>query len=548
MFNNMKIGLRLALGFCLVIVFMIAIIVVSTNQMAVSHNDLKRIVKINNVRVQVANNMIDNAREVALAVRGTLMLKYDKASNEKILRMKDNWAEKWNAFDQNVANVKKMIGEEDAAGFTLLGKVEASGNAARQLTAKAIEMALSGKVDDATTFVFSKAYPSVQLWIKDNQDFIKHNEERTASRYNEASQAQENARTTMFILGLLAIALAIAIAVFLTLSITRPLKVSVQAANRIAAKDLTVDLSTYGKRDDEAGVLIQSFGTMIKSLREQIGVILEGVNTISGSSSEILASTTQVASGTAESASAINETTTTVEEVRQASQLSSEKAKNVFEKAQRVAQVSQSGQKAVEETVAGIENIRKQMESIAQTIVRLSEQSQSIGGIIASVTDIADQSNLLSVNAAIEASRAGEQGKGFTVVAQEIKLLAEQSKQATTQVRAILNDVQKATSAAVMATEQGSKAVDVCVKQSAQAGEAIRVLTESSAEAAQTATQIVASSQQQVVGMDQIGTAMQNINQAGAQTAASMRQVEIAAQNLNELGQKLKGMVEQFKR
>lgn len=548
MFNNMKIGMRLALGFCLVIVFMIAVIVVSINQMAVSHSNLERIVKVNNVRVHMANNMIDNAREVALAVRGTLMLKYDKASGEKILKMKDNWAEKWDIYDQNVANIKKLIGTEDADGLTLLGKVEASGDTARQLTAKAIEMTLSGKADDATAFVFSKAYPSVQLWIKVNQDFIKHNEERTAFRYNEANQAQEHARITMYILGLLATALAAVIAVFLTLSITGPLKLSVRTANRIAAKDLTVDLSAYRKRGDEAGVLIQSFGTMVKALREQIRNILEGVNTLTSSSSEILASTTQVASSTAETASAISETTTTVEEVRQAAQLSAEKAKIVFDKAQRVAQVSRAGQKAVEETVAGTENIREQMESIAQTIVRLSEQSQSIGGIIASVTDIADQSNLLSVNAAIEASRAGEQGKGFTVVAQEIKLLAEQSKQATMQVRAILNDVQKATSAAVMATEQGSKSVEICVKQSAQAGEAIRVLTESSAEAAQTATQIVASSQQQVVGMDQIGTAMQNINQAGAQTAASMRQAETAAQNLNELGQKLKGMVEQFKR
>jgi len=187
------------------------------------------------------------------------------------------------------------------------------------------------------------------------------------------------------------------------------------------------------------------------------------------------------------------------------------------------------------------------MEAIAQTIVHLSEQGQSIGGIIASVTDLADQSNLLAVNAAIEAARAGEQGRGFAVVASEIKSLAEQSKQATAQIRGILNEVQKATGAAVMATEQGSKAVEAGVKQSAQAGDAIQALAESSAEAAQTAVQIVASSSQQVVGMDQIGIAMESINQAGNQTAASMRQAETAAQNLHELGLKLKGLVELYK-
>jgi methyl-accepting chemotaxis protein len=114
-------------------------------------------------------------------------------------------------------------------------------------------------------------------------------------------------------------------------------------------------------------------------------------------------------------------------------------------------------------------------------------------------------------------------------------------------VRGILSDVQKATSNTVMATEQGSKAVEAGVKQAAQAGDAIRVLAETSEEALQAATQIAISSQQQVVGMGQIGVAMENINQAGAQNASSMKQMEIAAHNLHQLGQKLKDLVAQFK-
>jgi methyl-accepting chemotaxis protein len=314
-------------------------------------------------------------------------------------------------------------------------------------------------------------------------------------------------------------------------------------AERIASGDLSVSVAPQSDKD----LLGSALARMVESLGQSTADIAEAVNLLGSSASEILAATTQVASGTVETAAAINETTTTVEEVRQAARLSSDKAKIVSNNAQRVAQVSQSGQKAVEDTAAGMLRIRDQMESIAQTIIRLSEQSQSIGGIIASVTDLADQSNLLAVNAAIEAARAGDQGKGFAVVASEIKSLAEQSKQATAQVRGILSEIQKATGAAVMATEQGSKAVEAGVTQSAQAGDAIRVLTESSVESAQNATQIAASSQQQVVGMDQIGVAMESINQAGAQTAASMHQAETAAQNLHELGMKLKGLVERYK-
>jgi methyl-accepting chemotaxis protein len=315
------------------------------------------------------------------------------------------------------------------------------------------------------------------------------------------------------------------------------------AAQKIAAGDITESIVPQSEKD----ILGNAFLQMLNNLRRIMKEIMEGVNLLGSSSSEILAATTQVASGTAETATAITETTTTVEEVQQAAKQTAQKAKNVADSAQLVAKVSQNGQKAVEDSVNGMNRIREQMDTIAQTVVRLSEQSQSIGGIIASVTDIADQSNLLAVNAAIEAAKAGEQGKGFAVVAQEIKNLAGQSKQSTLQVRNILNDVQKATSAAVLATEQGSKAVETGVKQSLAAGEAIRVLSESSNEAVQAATQIVASSQQQVVGMDQIGVAMQNINQAGTETAVSMVQSEKAAKNLTELGMKLKELVERFK-
>ncbi|MHB9100993.1 MAG: methyl-accepting chemotaxis protein [Sulfuricella sp.] len=143
----------------------------------------------------------------------------------------------------------------------------------------------------------------------------------------------------------------------------------------------------------------------------------------------------------------------------------------------------------------------------------------------------------------MEAAKAGEQGKGFAVVAQEIKSLAEQSKQATAQVRTILGDIQKATGTAVLATEQGNKAVEAGVQQSAQAGESIRLLADSVNEAAQAATQIAASSRQQLVGMDQVGMAMENIKQASAQNVAGARQAEVAAQSLHELGRKLSDMV-----
>jgi len=543
MFKNMKIGLRLALSYSLILAFMIVIILLSLNQIKVTQAKFDRIIKVNNVRLQLANNMIEYTREVSITLRSILLLK----ESESTFKLRNKIDSIRNQYDKNLKELEGLVTSDDTLSFIIIAKIRASQDASRELNNKVADLAMAGKYEEAVSLMNQQASKLVQAWINEINDLIIHNEDRSIMRYQEAKKAQAVARSDMFILGVVAILLAIVISILITLSITRPLNMSLQAADLIASKDLTKDISVYDERRDEFGDMMKSFNGMVDMLRGQMKGIMDGVNVLASSSSEILASTTQIASGSSETAAAITETTTTVEEVRQAAQLSSQKAKNLSDSANRVAQVSQNGQKAVDETVDGMNHIRKQMDEIAQTVIRLSEQSQSIGGIIASVTDLADQSNLLAVNAAIEAAKAGEQGKGFAVVAQEIRNLAEQSKQATMQVRNILNDVQKATGAAVLATEQGNKAVEEGVKKSVQAGEAIRILAESSEEAVQVSTQIVASSQQQLVGMDQIGTAMQNINQAGMETATSMTQSEESVKNLHELGQKLKELVEQFK-
>ncbi len=268
----------------------------------------------------------------------------------------------------------------------------------------------------------------------------------------------------------------------------------------------------------------------------------ETVALLSSSSAEISALTSQIASSVTETAASVSETLTTVEEVKQTTQLSSQKAKYVSDTANKTVQVSEGGKAAVTKTIQGMTRVKEQTESVAASIVRLSEQSQAIGDIVAAVGDLAEQSNLLAVNAAIEAAKAGEHGKGFGVVAQEIRSLAEQSKQSTVQVRSMLSEVQKSINQAVMAIEQGTRAVESGVEVSAQAGESIQRLAEGIAESSQAATQIAASSQQQLAGMSQIVIAMENVKQAAAQNVAGTKQAEQAAQSLDQLGRRLKSL------
>ncbi len=325
-----------------------------------------------------------------------------------------------------------------------------------------------------------------------------------------------------------------------------PLQMLLGWTEKTASGDLSVEIPETERRD-EVGVLQEAFRRMLENLRTMTRDIQESVNVLASSATQILTATSQMAATANETATASNQTTSTVEEVKQTAQVSSGKSRQVAEIAQRAARDADTGRASVDESIEGMNRIRTQMEAIADSIVRLSEQGQAIGEIISSVNDLAEQSNLLAVNAAIEAAKAGEQGKGFAVVAQEIRSLAAQSKQATGQVRTILGDIQKATTSAVTAANQGTTAVENGVHQSAQAGEVIRALAESINQAAEAARQISASSEQQSIGMDQVAQAMENIKQAAGQNAGATKQVESGARNLHELGQKLQLLVRRFK-
>jgi methyl-accepting chemotaxis protein len=264
---------------------------------------------------------------------------------------------------------------------------------------------------------------------------------------------------------------------------------------------------------------------------------------IASSSAQILASTTQQAAGTNESMAAVTETVATVDEVAQTANQSAQRARTVADSAQRAAEGGRAGQEAVNASVAAMHLVQAQVETMARGIVALAEQAQAIGEITTAVSDIAEQTKLLALNAAVESTRAGEHGRGFALVAAEIKALAGEAKESTTQVRRLLGEIQRATSAAVMATEQGTKQTASAVRQVGQAGEIMAQLAIVIEESAQAAAQIVASAGQQALGMDQIRQAIANIHDATQQSLTATRQTESAAQDLTSLGRGLVDMV-----
>lgn len=401
----------------------------------------------------------------------------------------------------------------------------------------------------------------------------------------EASRTVQKAKLISVSIGLVALVVGLLLILVLNALLARPLTVLSRAAGRIAEGDLSGG-ELPGDRHDEVGDLARSFGEMthslrgfaavageiaagnvttqisprsdkdvlgrafaemIANLRNIVSELSEGINVLATSSNQMSAATGQLASSATETAAAVNETTTTVTEVRQTAQVSHEKARSVASSSEEANQVAEDGIRLTDELGQGISLIREQMNGIAQRMVALSERSQTIGQIVNSVEELAVQSNLLAVNAAIEASKAGEHGKGFGVVADEVRNLAEQSRDATRQIRDILADVQKAISSAVMATEQGTKAVDAGVDQSKEARVAIHALSGRVEDAARAASQIAASNHQQLVGVDQVASAMKNIQEASSQNVSSAKQLESASTTLTDLGRRLKAIVDRYR-
>ncbi|MCB1111313.1 MAG: methyl-accepting chemotaxis protein [Chlamydiales bacterium] len=329
-------------------------------------------------------------------------------------------------------------------------------------------------------------------------------------------------------------------------TITKSIKTLVKQAEKIREGDLTATFAA-GDHHDEFGELERAFEMMVVNLRELTRKLQEEINTVSATAEELASSITSISSGTSETASAVTETTSTAEELKQTAQVSSEKAKEVSVSADDAIKILKNSENSLDISIDDMRQIRERMSTISSSIIKLSDHSQAIGKIIDTVNDLAEQSNLLAVNAAIEAAKAGDRGRGFAVVAQEVRSLAEQSKQATIQVHAILNDIQNATSAAVMATEQGTKAVAKGAEQSERTTESIRALSTGIGKVAKSASQIAASSQQQLIGVSQVTEAMTNIKDASNQHVNHMQQIEEAVNSLNAVGASLKTLAQKYK-
>ncbi len=286
------------------------------------------------------------------------------------------------------------------------------------------------------------------------------------------------------------------------------------------------------KSEDEFGVLARSYNQMLDLIVYLITQTQESSTRLSGASSEILSATEQQASGAAEQAASISETTATMEELASTYRQIAENANQVVHMAEASLGNAESGQQAVANTLDAMEQIKARAQSSANKILQLGERSQQIGQVLAIINNIADQTKILALNAAIEAARAGDAGKGFSVVAVEIRKLAESVVDSTGEIETIMTEIQTAANDLVISTEQELKQVGSGVELAHVTGDSLEQILDTIEQTTVAAKEISAATQQQKSATDQVVKAMREVASVAQQTAAGSKQVASAAEQL----------------
>jgi methyl-accepting chemotaxis protein len=324
-----------------------------------------------------------------------------------------------------------------------------------------------------------------------------------------------------------------------------PLSDAMDVLRKISAGDLTVRLTKEYKGDHQ--LIKTSINQVTDSLSTAITQVTEAVESTASAANQILSSTEEMASGaqeqsqqTAEVANAVEEMAKTIIETTRNTVAAAEASKGAGE-------VAREGGIVVLETIEGMNRVADVVKRSADTVIQLGKNSDQIGEIIQVIEDIADQTNLLALNAAIEAARAGEQGRGFAVVADEVRKLAERTTKATKEIASMIKQIQKDTKWAVEAMNEGKSEVEKGREKAEQAGRSLEKIIVESERVVDIISQVAAASEQQSSASEQISKSLESISNVTHQSAAGIQQIARAAEELNNLTLNLQNLVSAFK-
>ncbi|MDG3085706.1 methyl-accepting chemotaxis protein [Vibrio hannami] len=361
----------------------------------------------------------------------------------------------------------------------------------------------------------------------------------------ELKKNTDNSINLTLLLSFSAILLGIIAAYTLTINITRPLHRAVTAANQLSNGDLTVHVETT--RKDETGLLLKAIQNTATNLKGMISTISGASSNLSSAYDELAVVTEQTQEGivgqeaeTDMVATAMNEMSVTVHEV-------ADNASKAAEAANQADTQAKSGSVVVGQTINSINSLSDSVHLSSEKLSEVEQEVANISSILDVIRGIADQTNLLALNAAIEAARAGEQGRGFAVVADEVRTLASRTQGSTQEIQDLIEQLQTGTKATVQAMSRGRQQADDCVKQAAQAGDALNAITKAIGIINDMNMQIASASEQQSSVAESINMNVINVKSIAEQNTVASNQTLSSSNEIDKLATQLKMLVTQFK-
>jgi methyl-accepting chemotaxis protein len=463
----------------------------------------------------------------------------------------------WSDGRKNLAEAVKSIAKEwkDYSGTYLVADEKKLVDEAVPLLKGADEAvaridAIFDRKDKAalTRFAASGLYPAIDP-LTDKISKLVDLQLRVAKQEFEKSDAYyEKGKVVITILFFVCILISVTLATLIIRGLLRELggepRYVQEIARTVANGDLSVSVNV-GSRD--TGSILWAMRTMVENLRDLVSRTVTISMNIASASSQLHATSNQIATGAEEVACQTSTVATASEEMAATSAEIAANCTNAAESSRRTSESANTGAAVVQETIVGMGKIAQRVKQTASTIDALGARSEQIGEIIGTIEEIADQTNLLALNAAIEAARAGEQGRGFAVVADEVRALAERTTKATKEISGMIKAIQSETKEAVRSMEDGVREVEKGAVSSEKSGESLRDILEQINEVTMQINQIATAAEQQTATTSEITTNIHQVTEVVHQSARGAEETSSAAAQLAHQSQELQNLVGSFR-
>jgi methyl-accepting chemotaxis protein len=537
----MKVSTRLVSGYAIVIALVVVSNLLALREMSQIQQNCNRIATLNLKRVLEADNALAEMQKVVAAVNMLVMSSDTTAQQRekaKIAAARERYTASIKFLEENDPNAKAK---------QLMEKMKARVKPAAAANNKAVALAAEGKRDEAILVVTTEAAPLITNLFDVFTELSAYHKERVNFRLAEAMHSYQGAKVCLLAGLLISVICSIVAAVLSARSVIRPLQsmraMLVDISN--GDGDLTKRLPVTGK--DEFSDASNSFNLFVDKLQGIITDLGRTTVQVSTTSSQIHSTAGQMATTAEQAAAQAGNVATAGEEMAATSGEISQNCQYAAEGSKVANKVAMAGARVVEETVAVMSSIADRVQASAATVESLGARSDQIGEIVGTIEEIADQTNLLALNAAIEAARAGEQGRGFAVVADEVRALAERTTKATREIGEMIKAIQLETKSAVAAMKEGVSEVANGTGKAADSGKALQQILEQISSVTTQIDQVATAAEEQSATTSEISSNMLNITEAVQQTSQGAKESAVAAQELARFSEELQRLIGQFK-